>query len=81
MFGIGATTQCTEGRCGIGTVFVYHRRSMLPSHLHDVMGLANLSLARGDYKAAIKLCDEVIRQGKGENPLLRVVDVWKTDLF
>ena len=38
---------------------------MLPSHLHDVMGSANLSLARGDTDAAIKLCNEVIRQGKG----------------
>ena len=37
---------------------------MLPSHLHDVMGAANLSLARGDTDAAIKLCNEVIRQGK-----------------
>ena len=67
MFGRGATTQCTEGRCGIGTVFrirqVYRRRSMLPSHLHDVMGSANLSLARGDSEAAVKLCNEVIRQG------------------
>ena len=42
---------------------VYGRRSMLPSHLHDVMGSANLSLARGDYEAAVKLCNEVIRQG------------------
>ena len=79
MFGMGAATQCTGGSCGIGTVFripqVYRRRSMLPSHLHDVMGSANLSLARGDYEAAVKLCNEVIRQGKGENPLSGVVNV------
>lgn len=40
------------------------RKSLLPSHLHSVMGNANLRLARGDTGAAIELCMEVIRQGK-----------------
>lgn len=39
------------------------RRSVLPSHLHSVMGSANLTLARGDTSGAIELCMEVIRQG------------------
>ncbi len=42
---------------------VPRRKSILPSHLHSVMGSANLSLARGDVTGAIKLCLEVIRQG------------------
>lgn len=43
---------------------VPRRRSVLPSHLHSVMGSANLSLARGETSAAVELCMEVIRQGK-----------------
>ena len=39
------------------------RRSLLPAHLHAVMGSANLRLARGDSAGAIELCLEVIRQG------------------
>lgn len=42
---------------------VPRRRSLLPSHLHSVMGSANLRLARGDIPAAIELCMEVVRQG------------------
>ena len=42
-------------------------RTRLPSHLHSVMGNANLRLARGDTGAAIELCMEIIRQGKA-NP-------------
>ena len=42
---------------------VPRRRSLLPSHLHSVMGNANLRLARGDIPAAIELCMEVVRQG------------------
>ena len=40
------------------------RRSILPPHLHSVMGSANLRLARGDQAGAIELCMEVIRQGR-----------------
>ena len=68
MFRSGNRDAVHGERSRIVTVFVlqvYRRRSMLPSHLHDVMGSANLSLARGDTEAAIKLCNEVIRQGKG----------------
>ena len=39
------------------------RKSLLPTHLHSVMGNANLRLARGDSNGAIDLCKEVIRQG------------------
>ena len=39
------------------------RKSLLPPHLHSVMGNANLRLARGDTGAAIELCMEVVRQG------------------
>ena len=42
---------------------VPRRKSMLPAHLHSVMGGANLRLARGDPPGAIQLCREVIRQG------------------
>ena len=42
---------------------VQRRRSVLPHHLHSVMGSANLSLARGDLTGATELCMEVIRQG------------------
>ena len=44
------------------------RKSLLPSHLHSVMGNANLRLARGDTGAAIELCMEVIRQGEWNKP-------------
>jgi hypothetical protein len=40
------------------------RKSILPSHLHSVMGSANLMLARGDAEGAITLCKEIIRQGE-----------------
>ena len=40
------------------------RKSVLPAHLHSVMGSANLRLARGDAPGAIELCLEVIRQGE-----------------
>ena len=39
------------------------KKRKLPSHLHAVMGEANLRLARGDPTGAQKLCKEVIRQG------------------
>ncbi len=39
------------------------RKSMLPSHLSQVMGNANLRLATGDRAGAIELCMEIIRQG------------------
>ena len=45
-------------------VRIPRRKSMLPAHLHSVMGNANLRLARGDTGAAIELCMEIIRQGK-----------------
>ncbi|KAL5457215.1 hypothetical protein EMCRGX_G034460 [Ephydatia muelleri] len=38
------------------------RKSLLPTHLHSVMGNANLRLARGDSSGAVVLCKEVIRQ-------------------
>ena len=51
---------------------------MLPSHLHDAMGSANLLLARGDSEAAVQLCNEVIRQG---NLVLHwVLDVFITEM-
>ena len=43
---------------------VPRRKSILPHHLHSVMGSANLRLARGDTSGAIELCKEVIRQGR-----------------
>ena len=42
---------------------VHRRKSVLPQHLHVVMGSANLRLARGDAPGAMELCKEVIRQG------------------
>ncbi len=39
------------------------RRSVLPPHLSQVMGSANLRLATGDRAGAIELCMEIIRQG------------------
>ncbi len=39
------------------------RKSVLPSHLSQVMGNANLRLATGDRAGAIELCMEIIRQG------------------
>ena len=39
------------------------RKSILPPHLHAVMGSANLRLARKDTAGAMELCKEVIRQG------------------
>ena len=50
--------------CSLFPPQVPRRRSVLPSHLHSVMGSANLSLARGETSAAVELCMEVIRQGK-----------------
>ena len=43
---------------------VPRRKSVLPHHLHSVMGSANLRLARGDTSGAIELCKEIIRQGE-----------------
>lgn len=43
---------------------VPRRKSILPVHLHSVMGSANLRLARGDKEGAIELCREIIRQGE-----------------
>ena len=40
------------------------RKSILPVHLHSVMGSANLRLARGDKEGAVELCKEIIRQGE-----------------
>ena len=42
---------------------VPRRKSILPHHLHSVMGSANLRLAHRDMDGALKLCKEVIRQG------------------
>lgn len=39
------------------------RRSVLPPHLSQVMGNANLRLATGDRAGSIELCMEIIRQG------------------
>ena len=39
------------------------RKSVLPPHLSQVMGNANLRLATGDRAGAIELCMEIIRQG------------------
>ena len=44
-------------------VRIPRRKSLLPPHLHSVMGNANLRLARGDTGAAIELCMEIVRQG------------------
>lgn len=43
---------------------VPRRKSILPPHLHSVMGSANLLLARGDTVGTIELCKEIIRQGE-----------------
>lgn len=40
------------------------RKSVLPPHLSQVMGNANLRLATGDRAGSIELCMEIIRQGK-----------------
>lgn len=45
-------------------VHIPRLKTRLPSHLHSVMGNANLRLARGDTGAAIELCMEIIRQGR-----------------
>ncbi len=42
---------------------VPRRKSILPHHLHSVMGSANLRLAHRDTDGALKLCKEIIRQG------------------
>ncbi len=39
------------------------RKSVLPPHLSQVMGNANLRLATGDRAGSIELCMEIIRQG------------------
>ena len=52
------------------------RKSVLPSHLSQVMGNANLRLAMGDRAGAIELCMEIIRQGTIVDKYIRVKPVY-----
>ena len=52
------------------------KKRKLPSHLHAVMGEANLRLARGDPTGAQKLCKEVIRQGVYVRIVMCCYQVW-----
>lgn len=57
---------------------VSRRKSVLPQHLHSVMGGANLALVDGDVARAIELCKEVIRQGIGTFKTLFYLSLKKT---
>ena len=39
-------------------------RNKLPQHLKRLMGEANMSFAKGQHEETIRLCTEIIRQGK-----------------
>ena len=52
------------------------RTGILPHHLKSVMGQANLRVARGDLEEAIKICMEIIRQGKMVVGVVRWRLVW-----
>lgn len=54
------------------------RRSVLPPHLHSVMGNANLRLARGDTSGTVDLCMEVVRQAPhSPEPYLTLATVYE----